>query len=46
MGIITREEYKESLRKQSPKVYMEGEEVTNVADHPGFQVGINNTGVS
>ena len=46
MGIKTREEYKESLRKQSPKVYMEGEEVKNLVDHPGFQVAINNTGVS
>ena len=46
MGIKTREEYKESLRKQSPKVYMEGEEVKNIVDHPGFQVAINNTGVS
>jgi 4-hydroxybutyryl-CoA dehydratase/vinylacetyl-CoA-Delta-isomerase len=42
----TTKAYKESLRKQNPKVYMEGEEVKNIVDHPGFQVAINNTGVS
>ena len=46
MGIRTVEEYKESLRRQSPKVYMDGEEVKNIVDHPGFQVAINNLGVS
>ena len=46
MGIKTSEEYKESLRSQSPEVYMDGEEVKNIVDHPGFQVGLHNAGVS
>jgi 4-hydroxybutyryl-CoA dehydratase/vinylacetyl-CoA-Delta-isomerase len=46
MGIKTSEEYKESLRSQSPEVYMDGEEVKNIVDHPGFQVGLQNAGVS
>ena len=35
MGIRSREDYKESLRRQSSKVYMEGEEVKkHYRSHP------------
>ena len=40
MGIRTREEYIESLRKQKPNVYMEGEKIENIVDHPAFKAGI------
>jgi 4-hydroxybutyryl-CoA dehydratase/vinylacetyl-CoA-Delta-isomerase len=41
MGTRTREEYIESLRRQKPRVYMGGERIESVVDHPAFQVGIN-----
>ena len=41
MAIRTREQYIESLRKQKPKVYIAGERVENVAEHPMFNRGIN-----
>ena len=40
MGVRTREEYIESLRKQKPNVYMEGEKIENIVDHPAFKAGI------
>jgi 4-hydroxybutyryl-CoA dehydratase/vinylacetyl-CoA-Delta-isomerase len=40
VGIRTREEYIESLRKQKPNVYMEGEKIENIVDHPAFRAGI------
>jgi 4-hydroxybutyryl-CoA dehydratase/vinylacetyl-CoA-Delta-isomerase len=46
MGVRTREEYTESLRKHKPKVYMDGELIENIVDHPAFQVGINCTAVT
>jgi len=46
MAVRTREEYIESLRKQKPKVYMEGEKIENIVDHPAFRVGINSAAVS
>ncbi|MFH0811835.1 MAG: 4-hydroxyphenylacetate 3-hydroxylase N-terminal domain-containing protein [Pseudomonadota bacterium] len=41
MAIKTREEYIESLRKQKPKIYMLGEKVESVVDHPILGVGVN-----
>lgn len=41
MAVRTREEYIESLRRQRPKVYVKGERVENIVDHPAFQPGIN-----
>lgn len=46
MGVRTRSEYVESLRKQKPKVYMAGEKIESVADHPAFKVGINDAAVT
>ena len=34
MGIRTEQQYWESIRKQKPKVYIMGEQVENVIDHP------------
>ena len=46
MAVRTGEEYIESLRKQKPKVYMEGERIENIVDHPAFRVGINSAAVT
>jgi len=46
MGVRTREEYIESLRKQKPNVYMDGEKIENPVDHPAFKVGINSAAVT
>ena len=46
MGVRTREEYIESLRKQKPNVYMDGEKIENLVDHPAFKVGINSAAVT
>jgi aromatic ring hydroxylase len=41
MGVRTPEEYIESLRQQKPAVYMDGQRIDNLVDHPAFQVGLN-----
>lgn len=41
MAVKSREEFIESLKKQKPRVFILGEEVKNVAEHPLFQTGIN-----
>jgi 4-hydroxybutyryl-CoA dehydratase/vinylacetyl-CoA-Delta-isomerase len=46
MGVRTRQEYIESLRRQKPSVYMDGEKVDNLVDHPAFSVGINSAAVT
>jgi 4-hydroxybutyryl-CoA dehydratase/vinylacetyl-CoA-Delta-isomerase len=46
MAIRTKEEYIESLRKQKPKVYMEGEEIKNIVNHPAFKVRINSASMT
>jgi 4-hydroxybutyryl-CoA dehydratase/vinylacetyl-CoA-Delta-isomerase len=46
MAIRTKQEYIESLRKQNPKVYMAGEEIKNIVDHPAFQAAIRSAGVT
>jgi len=46
MGVRTREEYIESLRRQKPNVYMDGERVENIVDHPAFRVGINSAAIT
>ncbi len=40
MGVRTREEYVESLRRQRPNVYMDGQKIENLVDHPAFRTGI------
>ena len=46
MAVRTREEYVDSLRKQNPVIYMDGERVENIVDHPAFQTGLNSLGVT
>jgi len=46
MGVRTREEYIESLRRQKPNVYMDGEKIENLVDHPAFRTGINSVAVT
>jgi len=46
MAIITRQKYIDNLRKQRPKVFLAGERIENVVDHPMFKGGINSIAVS
>jgi 4-hydroxybutyryl-CoA dehydratase/vinylacetyl-CoA-Delta-isomerase len=46
MSVKTFEEYLKSLRKLKPTVYMFGEKVENVVDHPRIRAGINATGAT
>ncbi len=46
MGIMTKDEYIESLRKMKPTAYMFGERITNVVDNPRLRKGIEATGAT
>ena len=46
MGLMTKEEYLESLRRQKPKVYMLGEKVESIPDHPAFKTSIDSMAVT
>lgn len=46
MGLMTKDEYIESLRQLSPVVYMFGERVNNVVDNPRLRAGIEATGAT
>ncbi len=46
MGIMTKSEYIESLRKFTPVVYMFGERVDNFVDNPRLRAGIEATGAT
>ncbi len=41
MGMMTGDEYRESLRKLKPEVYFMGEKIESVADHPAFVPHVN-----
>ena len=43
MGLKTKEEYFESLRKMNPTAYMYGEKITNIVDNPRLKAGISAT---
>jgi 4-hydroxybutyryl-CoA dehydratase/vinylacetyl-CoA-Delta-isomerase len=43
MGLMTKEEYIESLRKMRPTVYMFGERIEGVVDNPRIRAGIEAT---
>ena len=43
MGLMTKDQYIESLRKLKPTVYMFGERVENVVDNPRLRAGIEAT---
>lgn len=46
MAVRTREDYIESLRRQKPNVYLDGEKIENLVDHPAFQTGIDSVAVT
>jgi 4-hydroxybutyryl-CoA dehydratase/vinylacetyl-CoA-Delta-isomerase len=46
MGLMTKAEYIESLRKLKPTVYMSGEKIENVLDNPRLRAGIEATGAT
>lgn len=46
MGIMTKDEYIESIRKLKPTVFMFGEKITNVVDNPRLRAGIEATGAT
>ena len=46
MGLMTKEQYIESLRKLKPTVYMFGKKVGNVVDNPRLRAGIDATGAT
>ena len=46
MGLMTKAEYIESLRKLKPTVYMFGEKIANVVDNPRLRAGIEATGAT
>ena len=46
MGLMTKDEYIESLRKMNPTAYMFGEKITNIVDNPRLRAGIEATGAT
>jgi 4-hydroxybutyryl-CoA dehydratase/vinylacetyl-CoA-Delta-isomerase len=46
MGLMTKAEYIESLRKLKPTVYMFGQKIENVLDNPRLRAGIEATGAT
>ena len=44
--LMTSEEYRESLRKLNPRVFLGGTLIESVADEPRFAPGINATGIT
>lgn len=46
MGLMTKDQYIESLRKLKPTVYMFGEKVENFVDNPRIRAGIEATGAT
>jgi len=46
MGVMTKNEYIDSLRQLSTTAYMFGEKITNVVDNPRLRAGIESTGAT
>lgn len=46
MMLMSAADYRESLRRQSPRVYVDGDAVNSVADEPRLAPGINAIGVT
>ena len=46
MGVMTRAEYIESLRRMHPTVYMFGQRVESVVDNPRLRAGVEATGAT
>ena len=43
---MSAEEYRESLRQRSPRIFLGGEQIDSVADEPRLEPGINATGLT
>ena len=39
--LMSGDDYRESLRSYTPRVFLDGREVASVADEPGFAPGVN-----
>jgi len=46
MGLMTKEQYIESIRALKPTAYMFGERITNIVDNPRLRAGIEATGAT
>src|SRR5512136_2029084 len=46
MGLMTKDEYIESIRALKPVAYMFGERITNIVDNPRLRAGIEATGAT
>lgn len=46
MGLMTKDEYIESIRALKPTAYMFGERLTNIVDNPRLRAGIEATGAT
>ena len=46
MGVMSKAEYVESLRKLQPVVFMAGEKITEIVDNPRLRAGIEATGAT
>ena len=44
--LMTAAEYRESLRRLKPRVFVDGRAVASVADDPALQPGVNAVGLS
>ncbi len=44
--LMTAEEYRESLRRLQPRVFVDGRRVESIADEPAFAPGVNAVGVT
>ena len=44
--LMSGEEYRESLRRLAPRVYVDGDEVASVADEPRFGPGVAALGLT
>ena len=44
--LMSGEEYRESLRRLTPRVFVDGDEVPSVADEPRFAPGVASLGLT
>ena len=44
--LMTAEEYRESLRRLQPRVFVDGRRVESIADEPAFVPGVNAVGIT
>ena len=46
MGLKTKQDYIDSIRRMKPTAYMFGEKISNVVDNPRLRAGIEATGTT